>query len=264
MAQRTEGSHKGSNAKSVSKTLEILSTFNELAPEQRTSDIATKLHMNISTVSRHLNTMLDWGFLMRDEETGRYSLGYEVVALAGAALQNNPLYRHAYPELQQMSYKYDVHCHMSVPRGVDVVHLISISCESTMELLIPMGHSHPMYCSAMGRAILAYLPEGQVQKILKRSDLRKFTPETKTDLVEIREELARTRQRGYCVLFEELSENKSSLAAPIFDRSREPIAAISISSSAHSLSKPQRERELAKAVVTAAGRISGKLGYYPK
>ena len=82
--------------------------------------------------------------------------------------------------------------------------------------------------------------------------------------MEIREELARTRQRGYCVLFEELSENKSSLAAPIFDRSREPIAAISISSSAHSLSKPQRERELAKAVVTAAGRISGKLGYYPK
>ena len=53
MAQRAEGSHKGSNAKSVSKTLEILSTFNELAPEQRTSDIANKLHMNISTVSRH-------------------------------------------------------------------------------------------------------------------------------------------------------------------------------------------------------------------
>ncbi len=197
MPQAGENHQKVStNTKSVSKTLAILSSFNERTPTQRTSDIAAKLHMNISTVSRHLNTMLDWGFLMRDEETGRYSLGYEVVALAGAALQNNPLYRHAYPELQQMSYKYDVHCHMSVPRGVDVVHLISISCESTMELLIPMGHSHPMYCSAMGRAILAYLPEGQVQKILKHSDLRKFTPETKTDLVEIREELARTRQRG--------------------------------------------------------------------
>ena len=133
MPQAGENHQKVStNTKSVSKTLAILSSFNERTPTQRTSDIAAKLHMNISTVSRHLNTMLDWGFLMRDEETGRYSLGYEVVALAGAALQNNPLYRHAYPELQQMSYKYDVHCHMSVPRGVDVVHLISISCESTM------------------------------------------------------------------------------------------------------------------------------------
>ena len=238
MPQAGENHQKVStNTKSVSKTLAILSSFNERTPTQRTSDIAAKLHMNISTVSRHLNTMLDWGFLMRDEETGRYSLGYEVVALAGAALQNNPLYRHAYPELQQMSYQYEVHCHMSVPRGTDIVHLISISCENTMELLIPMGHSHPMYCSAMGRAILAYLPEGKAQKILKNSDLCKLTPETKTDLWEIKEELARTRQRGYCVLFEELSANKSSLAAPIFDRSREPIAAFS---------------------------ISGKLGYYPK
>ena len=117
MAQRAEGSHKGSNAKSVSKTLEILSTFNELAPEQRTSDIANKLHMNISTVSRHLNTMLDWNFLERDDSTGYYSLGLEIVALAGAALQNNDVYRHAYPELQQLSYKYGVHSHMGVPRA---------------------------------------------------------------------------------------------------------------------------------------------------
>ena len=166
MAQRAEGSHKGSNAKSVSKTLEILSTFNELAPEQRTSDIANKLHMNISTVSRHLNTMLDWNFLERDDSTGYYSLGLEIVALAGAALQNNDVYRHAYPELQQLSYKYGVHSHMGVPRAVDVVHLISICCESTMELLIPMGHCHPMYCSAMGRAMLAYMSQAEVQKVL--------------------------------------------------------------------------------------------------
>ena len=274
MAQRAEGLHKGSNAKSVSKTLEILSTFNELAPEQRTSDIANKLHMNISTVSRHLNTMLDWGFLMRDEETGRYSLGYEVVALAGAALQNNPLagaalqnndvYRHAYPELQQLSYKYGVHSHMGVPRAVDVVHLISICCESTMELLIPMGHCHPMYCSAMGRAMLAYMSQAEVQKVLRASELQKLTPETKIDLREINQELIHTRQKGYCILFDELAESKSSLAAPIFDRNRNPVAAISVSASAQSLSQPQRERELAKAVMTAAGKISGKLGYYPK
>ena len=63
MTQQAESQRKNSNAKSVSKTLAILATFNETTPMQRTSDIAAKLHMNISTVSRHLNTMLDWGFL---------------------------------------------------------------------------------------------------------------------------------------------------------------------------------------------------------
>ena len=186
------------------------------------------------------------------------------MALAGAALQNSSIYRFAYPELQRLSYKYGVHSHMSVPRGVEVVHLISICCENTMELLIPMGHCHPMYCSAMGRAIMAYQSSGEVQRILRDSELRKYTPETKVDIQEIQQELVRTRQKGYCIIFDELSENIGSLAVPIFDRNRNPVAAISISASAHSLSQPQRERELAKAVTTAAGKISGKLGYYPK
>ena len=264
MTQQAESQRKNSNAKSVSKTLAILATFNETTPMQRTSDIAAKLHMNISTVSRHLNTMLDWGFLERDDATGFYHLGLEIVALAGASLQNNDVYRHAFPELQQLSYKYGVHSHMGVPRQVDVVHLISICCENTMELLIPMGHCHPMYCSAMGRALLAYMPADRAQEILKKSELQKFTHETKIDVSEINKELLRTRQKGYCILSDELAENKASIAAAVFDRHRCPVAAISVSASAHSLSQPQRERELAKAVMTTAGKISAKLGCYPK
>ena len=95
MSQSAVKQQSSSNAKSVGKTFAILSTFNEATPIQRTSDIASKLHMNISTVSRHLNTMLDWGYLQRDDATGFYSLGLEIVALAGAALQNSSIYRFA-------------------------------------------------------------------------------------------------------------------------------------------------------------------------
>lgn len=264
MTHPAESHHKISNAKSVSKTFAILSTFDENTPMQRTSDIAAKLNMNISTVSRRLNTMLDCGFLERNDATGFYYLGLEIVALAGAALQSNDVYRHAFPELQRLSNKYDVHSHMGVPRMAKVVHLISICCESTKELLIPMGHCNPMYCSAMGRALLAYMPPAKVQDILKRSDLQKHTPETKVDPGEINEELIRTRQKGYCLLYNELVESKASIAAPIFDRDRNPVAAISVSASVNRFSQPQLVRELAKAVMTAAGKISGKLGYYPK
>lgn len=264
MTDPVKSQYKNTNTKSVSKTLMILSTFDATTPVQRTSDIAMKLHMNISTVSRHLNTMLDMGFLEREEDTGFYYLGLEIVALAGAALQNNAVFRHACPELHQLSYKYDVHSHMGVPKELDVVHLISVGCESTMELLIPMGHCHPMFCSAMGRAMLAYMPPAKTQEILLGSDLERYTPETKITPREINLELTRTRQKGYCVLIDELAEGKGSLAAPIFDRHRDPIAAVSVSASAYSLSQPKRERELAKAVMSTASKISGKLGYYPK
>lgn len=264
MTQPEDSRHKVSNTKSVSKTLAILSTFDETAPMQRTSDIAMKLDMNVSTVSRHLNTMLDWGFLERDDFTGFYYPGLEIVALAGAALQNNDVFRHAFPELQRLSYKYDVHGHMGVPRKTEVAHLISSSSERTMELFIPMGHRQPMYCSAMGRALLAYMAPAKAEDILKNSNLQKRTPDTLTDRWEIRQELIRTKQRGYCLLLNELTEGKGSIAAPVFDRHRNVIAAVSVSAGAHSISQPQRERELAKAVMHVASKISGKLGYYPK
>lgn len=263
MTQMPEHRQKSSSAKSVSKTLAILATFDEMSPRQRTSDIAEKLHMNISTVSRHLNTLLDWGFLSRDESTGFYYAGLQIIALAGASLQNNDIYRHAFPELQQLSYKYGVQSHMAVPREGKIIHLINLSCENTMELLMPMGHSQPMYCSAMGRALLAFMPAGKTQEILKKSELVKFTPDTKVDLKEINAELAHTRRKGYCVLIGELLANKGSLAAPIFDQKRNPVAVISVSASARSISIPERERELAKAVMSTASRISGKLGYFP-
>lgn len=256
--------HKISNTKSVNKTLAILSTFNETTPMQRTKDIAAKLDMSNSTVSRHLNTMFDWGFLERDEDTGYYYPGLKVIALAGAALQNSDVYRHASPELQRISYKYGVHGHMGIPHGTQVVHLISSSCENTMDLHIPMGHCHPMYCSAMGRALLAYMPAGRVQDILKKSELEKLTMETKIDPTVIERELVQIRQRGYCILLDELNEGKGSIAAAVFDKQRQPVASVSVSTSSHSLRQPEREHELAKAVTQAARKISGKLGYYPK
>lgn len=104
----------------------------------------------------------------------------------------------------------------------------------------------------------------KTQEILKSSELQKYTFGTKIDICEINQELIRTRKKGYCVLINELTEGTGALAVPIFDRHRIPVAAISISTSANSLGHVQRERELAKAVTVAAGRISNKLGYYPK
>lgn len=258
-----ETGKKASDAKSVSKTLTILSTFDERTPMQRTSDIAARLGMNISTVSRHLNTLLDWGFLRRDDETGCYYPGTQIISLAGAALQDSDVYRYSFPELQLLSFRYGVHSHMSIQDDTEIMHLISCCCEHTMDLFVPMGHRQPMYCSAMGRIMLAYMPEAKAEDILKRSNREKRTPDTKVGVDEIMQELKKERQQGICLLVNELAYGKGSVAAPILDRDRNPVAAISVSTSANALSQPQREAELKKAIKITASRISGRLGYYP-
>ncbi len=252
----------GKNNKSVSRTLAILNTFTETTPYQRVTDIADKLQMNVSTVSRHLNTMLDMGFLERDDVTGRYYLGMQIIALAGIALHSSDAFRHAYPELQQLSHKLGLHCYMGVPRDLTVVHLISVCSENTTEFFMPIGHQQPMYCTAMGRVMLSQLPPKKVDSILAETTLTKYTEDTKIEPSAIKRELVKISNKGYCLLVNELAEGKYSLAAPIYNRSRELIASISVSGNLHQTDIVQEEAELSKVLLATAGKISGKLGYF--
>lgn len=93
--------------------------------------------------------------------------------------------------------------------------------------------------------------------------MEKRTPDTKVDPEEIIRDLENIRRQGYCLISNELTYGKASLAAPVFDRNQNPLAAISVSASANALKQPQRERELRKAVKNTASRISGRLGYFP-
>ena len=247
---------------SIGKAFAILSIFTENSPSLRTSDIANKLGLTVSTVSRQLSTMLDFGFVERDDITGFYSPGPAIIGLAGLTLQNNDLYRHGAAEIQLFAHEHNVHCHLGMPHKKEIIHLVNSCSKNTMDLLIPMGHTHPMYCSAMGRAILAYTPIDKVQQILKNSSLVKYTPETKTDFLDISHEIVLSNQRGYCLMLDELIMNKGALAAPIFDRNRNPIGAISISAGSSFLKS--KETDLSKALLVTASRISGKLGYFPK
>jgi DNA-binding IclR family transcriptional regulator len=252
------------NTKSIDKTLAILCTFNEAAPRQRTTDIAAKLNMSVSTVSRHLGTLLDWGFLERDDATGYYQPGDKIISLAGVSLQNNRVYRHALPELHELTRTFNVHGHMSVPRGTSIIHLISLGGENAQEWLLPLGYAQPMYCSAMGRAMLAYMPAAKAQEILRKSDLVKRTEETKINMDEIMNEMKKGRKKGYFMIVNELNHGRASIGVPIFDQNANPIAAISLSASESRLSKPEDEAKISSALKTAGTRISAMLGYYPR
>ncbi len=254
---------KESAVHSISKTLSILSTFTDTCPRQRVSDIAEKLDLNISTVSRHLSTMLDAGFLERDDETGCYSLGLKIACLAGIALHNSDVYRHSFPELHQLSQKTGLHCFMGVQDGDDISLLISVGGEETIELMTPIGYHHPMYCSAIGRAILSQMPFDEAEKILARGTQRKYASNTKTDKQAIIKELSTAREKGYAIIVDELTPGKASISAPIFSRNRKVIAAISMSANISTMNLEENEDRLAKQLLHSAGKISGKLGYFP-
>ncbi|MDD6888623.1 MAG: IclR family transcriptional regulator C-terminal domain-containing protein, partial [bacterium] len=113
-------------------------------------------------------------------------------------------------------------------------------------------------------AMLAFMPLKEASAILKDQPLKRYAPDTIVDMNEIEKSLRKIRSQGYATISNELTAGKASIAAPIRDRNRIIVGAISISGSISQLDLAHREKELAQRVMLAADRISGKLGFFPK
>ncbi len=250
--------------KSLDKALTILMTFSDETPRQRVSDVASRLHMNISTVSRHLSTLLDLGFVERDNATGYYSLGMKLIMLAGISLHNLDVYRHAYPEVIRLCGETNLHCFFGIPYQDKIIHLISFGTDDNIDLFTPIGYHHPLFCSAMGKAVLSMLPYAEAHAILEGQPLQPYAPETITSIPAIEKDLKQIHAQGYATIINELTAGKASISAAVMDRNRRPVGAVSISGSISQLDLANREKELARHVVRTANRISGKMGYFPK
>ena len=254
---------KETNTKSVSRTLSILFTFTEECHQQKTSSIAKKLGMNISTVSRHLTTLLDQGFVVRDDETGYYRLGLNIVTMAGIALYDNDLYRYGQDELQKLSNEKPHFYHLGIPHGTDIVHIGSSCGNDSSGSPLPIGHRHPLCSCAMGRAYLSTQTDEVITAIIKNTKFIQFTSKTKLDPEEILKSIHHARDKGYSYIDEELALYKKSLSVPVFGRNRTAVGAIGVTLDNHDIESSNKEKrlELLNSLRIASNRVSSKLGF---
>ena len=252
------------NTQSIQRAFLILSCFSHETPMLRVNDIAKQLELTPSTVSRHLSTMLDMNFVERDSETGAYRLGTEIITLAGVSLHSHAIYRHSYPILQELSLKTNLHCSLGIPQGGDIIHLISVGPEDTLDLFSPIGYHHSLPCCAIGRVILANYPPQEVQRLLFEKPIQPYTPLTVTNPSELLKVIETVHTLGYAKMINELTLGKSSIAAPVFGTHRAILGGISLSGTTSNLDLAKRENELSQIVIETARRISAKMGYFQR
>jgi len=130
---------------------------------------------------------------------------------------------------------------LAILEGADVVYLQVVESPQRVKLAAAPGQRLPAFCTATGKAFLAYLPEEQVQDILKQG-LVKYTEHTKIALPDLREDLRLTRERGFAISEQEYEDGINAVAAPILDVNNYSIAAIAVAGPSFRLS---RERMLA-------------------
>ena len=211
---------------SVERAVNILHCFEE-QEQLGVTEIAAKMQMNKSTVFGLVSTLAETGLLEQDEKTGRYRLGLELFRLGCRV--NADTRRLVMPTLDALAEELEETVNFVRPEGSDVVYLIKKESPHSMRICTTTGQRLPMYCTAVGKAILAMMPEAEREKIIRSFRYEALTENTITDEASLRKALLKAQWDGYAVDREELEYGLICIAVPILDGNRVPVAAISCS-----------------------------------
>ena len=244
---------------SVTRALAILSCFSDEEPELRVIDFTRKLALTQSNVSRLLNTMVSIGYVVRDESTGYYRLGPEIVSLGSIALNNYEIRKQAMPELYELEKRSGLDSNLAVIEGDSIFYLAHVDSYDSPRMYTFVGHRNPLHCTAIGKVLLAHLPLTEARAHLNKP-LHAYTENTITEPEQIEKHLEAIKKQGYAMEWEELKLGRACIAAPIFDRTGKVAAGISVSGVVSKF-KPEQVEVLKDILIEMANRISMRMGF---
>ncbi|RJL32523.1 IclR family transcriptional regulator [Bailinhaonella thermotolerans] len=222
------------------------------------SRLAESLAMPKSTILRLTAPLVDAGLLARDRRTGAYRLGVGVLRLSQAYLGTLDLRTVAAEESARLAREAGETVHLVIYEPPHVVYIDKVENQATVRMASRIGSRAPVYCTAVGKAILAWQPEEAVAEVVA-AGLPPITKFTITDGDRLRADLLRTRQRGYAVDDRENEPEVRCVAAPIFNHDDTVTAALSVSGLTSRITAA-RVRDLGPRVAQSALRVSRHLG----
>lgn len=248
---------------SVHRALDILSLFSAAQPRLGITEMSNVLGLPKATVHGLVRTLVQRGFLYQDIETRKYRLGltiYELGTILAGTLKINqvgagPAHRLAQNTRQMVR--------VAIWDQDAILVTLNLFPQSQAVRFHQLGPRVPAYCSALGKAILAWLTTEDLAGYLKRTHLSEYTAHTITDRKRLLQDLEQTRRRGYAVDREECLVGLACIGAPVFDHTGRPTASISISGAPELLQDKQLS-SIVLELIDAAREISRSMGYLPE
>jgi IclR family acetate operon transcriptional repressor len=245
---------------STLKALDVLELLAEAEDGLRLTDIAAGTGYPVSTARRLLIGLIERNYVEQDPKTSRYYPGTKILTLQAHGIRRRHIGRRAYPQLTRLRQQLDETVNLGVLSETSVIYLETLVPDSSIGFYAPPGTRMPLHCTAMGRVLLATLPETARESALASLDLKPYTPRTIVDPAALRASLAGVVERGYAVDDEEFAVGVRCLAAPIRDHTGGVVAGVSVTALAARM-PPARDAAVAPLVLEAARQISQSLGF---
>lgn len=244
---------------SVAMAMRLLKTFSEGEAEIGVTSLAKKLGVAKSTVYRLATTLVAEGMLEQNRENEKYRLGIALFGLGALVRQRMNLSNEARPHIFALREATNETVRLALLDGHEIMYIYDLESTQAIRTRANLGDRKPAFCSAEGRAMLAFQDERKQQAVFAYG-LRARTPKTDTDPAHVRAALAQVRESGYAIEDEQCETGMISLAAPIHDAEGQVVASVGIAGPRQRLDDAAI-KAFAPLVVQTAAVISSRLGY---
>jgi IclR family transcriptional regulator, acetate operon repressor len=213
---------------SLQRGLALLVALGKYPGGVGSSLLAREAGIPVSSVHRVLRTLIDHHFVRYDARTRTYELGIKIFELSHFVPTIRSLIELAASPLRKLAKETGESSLLAIRDGREMVYINHTAGWQSIQIRGSVGDRGPLHCTAMGKTLLAFLPEPERDALVKGLDLKAFTPHTITDYEQLRQELIRVREQGYATADEEHELQIRAMGMPVFDSSQQIVAALAV------------------------------------
>jgi DNA-binding IclR family transcriptional regulator len=247
---------------SLDRAVAVLEMLGESDTALSLAEVCQRMSLHKSTAHRSL-MVLERSALIERTPENRYRLGLKLYELGNRAVEQIDLRTRVHPYFRRLAAQVGETVHLSVLQKTSIVYLDKVEPNRRVCISSKTGTSNPVYCTAMGKAMLAFQPPEVIEQIVSKIRFVRFTHKTITSKETLLKALERVRRRGYAIDDQEIEVGVRCIGAPIFNERHHAIAAVSVSGPASRITAPTMP-EVAEHLLRCCRDISLSLGLHAK
>lgn len=253
-------SENGNRVRSIEKALSILEVLNQ-DQELSLGEISEKLNMDKGTTHRLIGTLKHSGYVDQNPINRKYTNSFKLFEMGNNVVDKKGLRKAAEPFIEEAALLAGETINLGIIFENHIIYIDKIESHETIKVGLNIGKRIPIYCTGLGKVMLAFTEPKVVNRILKDVVFETFTSKTVKSRQELDDQFSEIQKSGYCMDDEEYVEGLICIAAPIFDHSGEPVAAMSISVPKYRYTEAIKNKDFTAIAIATAYKISKKLGY---
>ena len=243
----------------LARSMAILNLFLAKRDPLTFDEISSALELPKSTAYKYIAALKGHGLLDYDKKSAKYRLGLKFIEFGSLVKSQIPLDKISLPFMRELSERTKETAFLTIITNNKIYCLEQIEYgDSRLIFSLQRGVYHPLHCGACAKVLLAFLPEKEIDSFLRTATLTRYTENTITDPVKLKENLKEIRESGYAFSDQEVDYGARAIAAPVFDAEGRVIAGLGVGSPAHRMEGEKLE-ELKRLVIKYAKAVSSEL-----